>query len=451
MTQMLAVVEDVSYRAPYGLIEFVRRARGNQLALYPPEMFDRNLLHTRLLFLNSFLVGKPEYVERVLLGNHQNYVKSRFVRRLLGPTLGQGLVTSDGELWRRQRRIAAPAFHHKRIAGFVDTMAQVATTGVDSWEGKAMPFDVVPAMMALTVEVIARTMFSTDVRGEVERIRRLMDVFIGETKASLLDLFGLPEWLPRWQPRSLRRAIRELDEVVTAFIAPRRADNIDRGDLLSMLLHARDPQTGEGMSDTQLRDEIVTIFSAGHETTANALSWTWYLLARHPDVEAKLHDELRTVLGGRTPTAADLPSLRYTRMVFEESLRLYPPVHSISRMAVGEDWIGGVRVPPGSNITISPWIIHRNPKLWPDPERFDPERFAPEAVAARHRFAFLPFGGGPRICIGMQFAIAEAQVILATIAQRYRLRLDPAHEVVPVGYLTLRARDGIWFKLERRS
>lgn len=451
MTQLLPVVEDTNYKAPYGLIGLVRYARTNQLLLYPREMHHRNLLHARLLFLNSFVVGKPEYVEQVLLGNYQNYVKSRFVRRLLGPTLGQGLVTSDGALWRRQRRIAAPAFHHKRIAGFVGTMAQVAENGVNGWEHKTVPFDVVSAMMALTVEIIARTMFSTDVSGEIERIRRLMDIVIEQTKAGILDLFGFPEWIPSRQPKPLRDAVVELNAMVNGIIAPRRADNIDRGDLLSMLLQARDPETGEGMSDAQLRDEIVTIFSAGHETTANALSWTWYLLAKHPDVEAKLHDELRQVLNGRTPTAEDLPNLPYTRMVFEEALRLYPPVHSISRMAVAEDWMGGVRIPPRSNITISPWVIHHNPQLWPDPDRFDPERFRPEAIAARHRFAWLPFGGGPRICIGMQFAIAEAQVILATLAQRYRLRLEPTREVVPVGYLTLRARDGIWMRLERRG
>ena len=205
------------------------------------------------------------------------------------------------------------------------------------------------------------------------------------------------------------------------------------------------------MSDKQLRDEILTIFLAGHETTANALTWTWYLLARHPEAEARLHDELDRVLGGRPPCFADLAELKWTRMVLEEAMRLYPPAHTISRTALGEDRIGGVRVPRGASITISIYVTHRSPNIWPEPERFDPERFAPAAVAGRHRFAYLPFGGGPRICIGSSFAMAEAQVIIAAIAQRYRLRLAPGHVVEPIGLVTLRAKSGVWVTLEPRT
>jgi cytochrome P450 len=226
---------------------------------------------------------------------------------------------------------------------------------------------------------------------------------------------------------------------VASILDERRADGIDRGDLLSMLLAARDSETGSDMSDKQLRDEILTIFAAGHETTATALSWIWYLLAQHPEAEARLHHELDSVLGGRTPTYADLSRLTWTRMVIEEAMRLYPPVHTIARTALGEDRIGGVRVPAGAILTISIYVTHRNPTLWPQPERFEPERFAPAAVAQRHRFAYLPFGGGPRICIGNGFAMAEAQVIVATIAQRYRVRLAPGHVVQPIGLITLRA------------
>ena len=218
-----------------------------------------------------------------------------------------------------------------------------------------------------------------------------------------------------------------------------------------MLLAVRDPETGEGMSDKQLRDEILTIFLAGHETTANALTWTWYLFAQHPEAEAQLHHELDQVLGTRMPTFADLAELKWTRMVIEEAMRLYPPAHMIARTAIGEDRIGGVRIPAGALITISIYVTHRNPNLWAEPERFDPERFRPEAAAQRHRFAYLPFGGGPRICIGNGFALAEAQVIVAAIGQRYRVRLAPGATVEPIGLITLRPKNGIWVTLEPRK
>jgi len=269
-------------------------------------------------------------------------------------------------------------------------------------------------------------------------------------KPSITDLLGFPEWFPRRRPKGYQRAITEFEALVSRFLAERRAAGIERDDLLSMLLLARDPESGEGMSDKQLRDEILTIFLAGHETTANALSWTWYLLAQHPDAEARLHDELDRVLGGRMPNAGDVAELKWTRMVIEETMRLYPPAHTISRTAIEEDWIGSVRLPPGALITISIYMTHRNPNLWPHPERFDPERFAPAAVAQRHRFAYLPFGGGPRICIGNGFAITEAQVVLAAIAQRYRVRLASDHVVQPIGLITLRPKTGIWVTLERR-
>lgn len=446
----LTFVEDTYFPPQFGAIEFFRRVRTDQLALLPPEVFSRNLVHSRFLFLHSFLVNKPEYIEHVLLTNHANYVKSRFLRRMLGPLLGNGLLISEGRFWQRQRRIAAPAFHHKSIANFVATMADCTETMLQSWRAKTQPFDVTREMMALTLNIIARTMFSTDVSAEVETTRRLVDTVVA-VPPSMIDVLGLPEWLPRRQPKALRQAIVAFDSLVARLIAERRVDGGDRGDLLSMLLSARDPATGEHMSDKQLRDEILTILLAGHETTANALSWTWYLLAQHPDAEARLHEEVDRLLGGRIPTHVDLAALKWTRMVIEEAMRLYPPAHAVSRDAVGEDRIGGVRIPPGAVITISMWVTHRNPNLWRDPERFDPERFAPEAVARRHRFAYLPFGGGPRVCIGSSFALAEAQTVVAAVAQRYRLRLAPGHDVTPIGLITLRAKNGICVTLEPRA
>jgi cytochrome P450 len=432
-----------------GLIEFIRRVRTDQLSVLRPELYSEDLTYSRILFLHSFLVNKPEYIEHVLLTNHANYRKSHFLRHLLGPLLGEGLLTSEGDVWRRQRRIAAPAFHNRRIGAFIDTMAACTDQMLARWRGMEGPFDVSAAMMALTLDIISRTMFSADVGAEVEAIRRLTDIVVG-LRISLLDLFGFPEWIPRHQPRPYRAAIAAFEALVARLLAERRRRQDERGDLLAMLLAARDAETGEGMSDRQLRDEILTIFLAGHETTANALTWTWYLLARHGDAESRLHEEVDRVLGGRTPTFADLAELRWTRMVLEEAMRLYPPAHGISRSAIGGDRLGDVRVPPGAAISISIYMTHRNPKLWREPERFDPERFAPAAAAARHRFAYLPFGGGPRICIGNSFAMAEAQVILAKIAQQYRLRLAPGHCAEPIGLITLRPKHGLWMTLEPR-
>ncbi|MCW5732067.1 MAG: cytochrome P450 [Alphaproteobacteria bacterium] len=437
----------VAARRRGSLISFLRRVRTDQLLLYRPSIFTREIGYQRLFLQHAFLLNRPDYIEHVLLANHRNYSKSRYHRQILGPVLGNGLLTSEGDFWRRQRRIAAPAFHHRRIAGFVDSMAQAAGEMLVRWDGRDGPFEITREMMALTLVIIARTMFSSNVGADIAKVERAMTTMLELGKPSLIDLFGLPEWLPRPLPRGLRRAKRDLDEVIGRILAERRADPADRGDLLSMLLAARDEESGEGMSDRQLRDEIMTIFLAGHETTANALAWTWYLLARHPEVEARLHTEVDRVLGGRVPAFADLANLTYVRQVFEESMRLYPPAHTFNRMALGEDEIGGLRIPPGALITISPYVVHRNPALWPDPERFDPDRFAPEKAAGRPRYAYIPFGGGPRICIGNSFALFEAQVIIAMVAQRYRLALEPGHVVEPVGHITMRPKNGIMMRL----
>jgi cytochrome P450 len=436
---------------PLGTIEILRRTRVDPLSVLRPESFGLDIAETRLLFLRFVTLNRPDYIEHVLLNNHRNYRKSDIQRNAARQLIGNGLVTSDGALWQRQRRIMAPAFHRRRIAQFVAVMVERAAAMRESWAGRTEPFDITADMRGLTLDIITRTMFSTDISGEASIVRRLMDIVLAR-KPSLLDLLGLPAWLPRPEGRVHRQVVAAFDDMVARLLAERRREGAaDCGDLLAMLLAARDPETGESMSDRQLHDEIITIFIAGHETTATALSWTWYLLATHPEAEAALHAEIDRVLDGRLPGFADLAELKWTRMVVEEAMRLYPPAHTILRTAVGEDRIGEVRVPPGAIIVIRPYVTHRNPKLWPQPERFDPMRFSPEAVAQRHRFAYLPFGGGPRICIGNGFALVEAQIILATMAQRYRLRLAPGHAVQPIGLGTLRAKDGIWVTLEPRG
>ena len=255
---------------------------------------------------------------------------------------------------------------------------------------------------------------------------------------------------PRWRSHRTRSALARLDRTIYGFIAARRAAQALPVDLLSLLLAARDEETGEAMTDTQLRDEVLTFFAAGHETTALALTWTLYLLSRHPDIERTLHDEVDRVPGDGETTFADVEALSYTRMVIEEAMRLFPPVYSLSRTALADDEVGGHRIRAGSVVNISPYVTHRNPRLWRDPLRFDPERFTPDRVKERHRYAYLPFGGGPRICVGRGFAMAEACLVLATIARAYRLRVAPGHRVEAHGRITLRPRHGLRMTLERR-
>ena len=429
------------------------RIHWNSLAAWTDEAYREEFLTRHLLFRRVFVANSPEAARHVLLDRADNYVKSRIARRLLEP-LGQGLLTSEGALWRRQRHTFAPAFHPKRIEAFTPAMVQAAADMLSGWD--ALPagsvVDAAEAMAGLTLDIITRTMFSSDIRDRAAEVRASMVEYqrVGG-RPSLADLLGLPGWIPRVRARRERNATAALDDIIFDIVERRRREGGPADDLLGLLLVAHDEESGEGMSDAQLRDEIATIFTAGHETTANALTWTWYLLALHPQAEARLDAELGAVLGGRLPENADLPRLRYTRMVLEESMRLYPPAHTLSREAIADDEIIGRRIPAGSAVLVSPWLLHRHEKLWERPEVFDPERFAPERAAARPRYAYLPFGGGPRICIGAGFAMQEATLILATVAQRYRLRLAPGRRVEPMGLITLRPRGGLPMTLERRD
>jgi cytochrome P450 len=323
---------------------------------------------------------------------------------------------------------------------------------LDAWApraGTGVPFDVAAEMSRLTLRVVGKTLFSMDLTGDAAEVGRGLVVALGFLGRRAMGFLPPPVWVPT--PASVRflRARRALDRVVYHIIQTRRRTGEDAGDFLGMLLAARDADTGEGMSDQQLRDEVMTFVLAGHETTAVALAWTWYLLARHPDADARLRAEVAAVLGGRAPTVEDLPALRYTRMVLEETMRLYPPVWGLGRQAIAADSIGGYPIRAGAPVSMSPYVTHRHPAVWDDPERFDPERFTPERVAARPRFAYLPFSGGPRLCIGNEFALMEATLVLALVAQRYRLVLAPERRVVPQVTLTLRPRGGLPMTLER--
>jgi cytochrome P450 len=401
---------------------------------------------------HGFLVSDPAAVKHVLQDNARNYHKSPLYSRLRD-SLGNGLLTSEDSFWLRQRRLAQPAFHRQRLIAMADAMVICTEQMLERWAHTAsagQSIDVVDEMMGLTQAIIVRTMFSTDLGATADIVNRTWPIInrrIGETFWST----KLETTLPLPANRRFARALRELDTVVYRIIRTRRESRRDQSDLLSMLLSARDEDTGVGMTDRQLRDEVMTMLLAGHETTSLALSWTYYLLSRHPEAERSVTDEVDRVIGDRRPEFGHVDQLSCTRRVIEESLRLYPPAWGFSRLALGDDQIGGYRVPKGSIVFVIPFVVHRRPKLWPDPERFDPDRFAPERESARPRFAYIPFGGGPRGCIGNQFAMLEAQLIVASIAQRYRVELVPGQDIRPEPLITLRPTPGVRARLRKRS
>jgi cytochrome P450 len=398
----------------------------------------------------AYQLTHPRDIEHVLQTNQQNYRKGKLYAEGKS-SMGNGLLLSEGDFWRRQRRLAQPAFHRPRIAGFVKIMADSTEAMLDQWqeyERNERSFDVVSEMKQLALRIVGRALFSTELDGDVKIIGRTMEIGRAHFMRRMYQVVRLPVSVPTRRNRLYLQAIREAEAIIYRIIAEhRRQSETTQHDLLSMLMEARDEETGESMSDRQLRDEALTIMTAGHETTAVALSWTWYLLSQHEEAERKLHAELSSVLGGRTPTFEDLPSLRYTLMIIEEALRLYPPAWVIGRTAIDDDEVSGYRVEKGSEVLLSPYLTHHHPDFWEEPERFIPERFAPDKSATRMRFAYYPFGGGSRLCIGNNFALIEAQIVLATIAQKYRLRLSDGCTVEHEASFTLHPRKNIMMSL----
>jgi cytochrome P450 len=388
-----------------------------------------------------YQLNRVEHVRRVLQ-NPRIYGKQTVSYRRLRLLLGLGLLTSDGDFWLRQRRIAQPAFHKDRIAGFGAAMARAATALADRWQtlaerGEAI--DLGAEMTRVTLSIVCETLLGGDVGDAGERVSRSFTVLNEITSDRLNQLMPLPLWVPTAPNRHYRAALAELDQTVYEIIARRRASDEETHDLLSMLMRARDVETGAAMTDRQLRDEVTTILLAGHETTAVALTWAFYLLSQNPDAERRLHQELAEVLDGREPALADLDRLPWTRQVIDETLRLYPPVWGMDRSVHADDELDGYHVRRGISVLISPWVMHRSPSLWSEPEAFRPERFAPGETEVP-RYAYFPFLGGPRQCIGSGFAMMEAQLLLATLAQRWRLELSPGARVEPLPLLTLRPK-----------
>lgn len=397
----------------------------------------------------SYLVCRPEHVKHVLLDNYKNYWKGIAVGRLKIVT-GEGLFLSEGEFWRRQRRLAQPAFHHQRIEGFANLMTDSIAAMLERWRpvaARGEPIDMAAEMTPLTMSIVGRAMVGRDFFAESDELVRAGHVANQFMNDRLTQYLPTPLWVPTRKNRAFRRALGLTKALICRTIEERRRAPCAGNDLLGMFLAARDPETGESMSDRQLRDELFTILGAGQETTAVLLSWSWWLLARHPEVEARLRHEVETVLDGRVPTAEDAPALPYTRMVLQEALRLYPPVWAIPRQAIADDEIGGYRIRAGAPVTLSPYLTHRHPEVWCDPDTFNPENFTPEAVEGRPRFSYFPFGGGPRICIGLEFALLEAQLTLAMVCQRYRFRPVPGGSVEPSVRITLRPGGGVWMTL----
>ncbi len=404
------------------------------------------------------LIRHPDHIYTVTVKHADKYHKDNTYKhptKGLAKFLGTGLLVSDGEFWKRQRKLMAPAFHHKRIANYADTMVELTQQRIDEWHaairangGSPTRIDVDEAMMRATLDIVAKTLFTFDVQNDAAKVATVMNA-IQEFSADMVGQM-LPEWIPL--PRRAReaQAVRDLDSIVYRAINQHKTLREDNGDLLYMLLNARD-EDGTGMSDKQIRDEVVTLFLAGHETTANTLNWTWVLLAQHPEVEAKLHEELDTVLAGHAPTMDDLKNLPYTARVIKESMRLYPPAFGFSRVAIEDTTIGDYDIPKGTVIMVLDWATHRDPRWYPDPLAFKPERWTPEFEESLPKMAYLPFGGGPRVCIGSAFAQMEAQILLAMLASQFKLRLEPGQIVKPDPLLTLRPKGGLPMLVEARA
>lgn len=413
-----------------------------------------DLVRFRLGTRSCYLLSHPDLAEEALLHRPDDFGKIYDPGKPtgLGLVLGNGLLTSEGSLWKKNRRLIQPVFQRQRVTTMAREIATVGKELLQRWDAEDRPqsMDVAVEMMKATLDVITRTMFSTSLLHEVGRLAPALDTLLRYAFQSFHNPLRLPLWVPTPGNRSFQEAKTLVDRLIYGLISERRHSGNRHGDLLDHLLHAVDEETGSGLSDEQLRDELLTIAAAGHETTANALSWTWYLLAHHRDVRAKLYGELAEVLQDRAPTVEDVPRLRYTRSIFEEALRLYPPAPALQRKSLHDTSLGGCPIKGGSLVIISLWNIHRHVDFWTEPEAFRPERFMRGADATGHRLAWMPFGAGHRTCIGNHFAMIEGPLLLALIAQRYELDLAPGYDVEPEVAVTVRPKYGLKMMVRKR-
>ncbi|MDZ4764193.1 MAG: cytochrome P450 [Chloroflexota bacterium] len=416
----------------FGNIAFARRFSRDPISAFRElARYDSDLLHYQLGPFNTYMPKHPDLIHEILVTKAKSFHKWERQKQVFGKFNGNGLVNSDGDFWRRQRKLVQPAFHHKRIRTYAEIMVEYTGRHMATWRTGA-PLNIEAALSALTRDIVTKTLFDADVSDESQRLSEIIALIQVMAFRQFGELLALPEWLPTPNKRRERAALADLDTIVHGLIRERRASGIDKGDLLSMLLLA--VEDGEGMTDQQARNEITTLFIAGHETTSTALAWVVYLVAAHPAVEAKLLAEV-DALGGRAPTFDDLPRLKYTEWVIKESMRLYPPTYFFPREVVEPVEIGGHMLPKGALIQISPYMLHHDPRFWEQSETFMPERFAPDRIASVPDYAYFPFGAGPRVCIGNAFAMMEMQLIVATIMAQMRLPLTPGHakpELLPL-------------------
>lgn len=398
--------------------------------------------------IDAILLNHPEHAREVLVTGHRAFMKGQGLQEAKR-VLGEGLLTSESDVHRRQRRLIQPVFHHARIAGYGAVMAEEADRLTERWrDGDVL--DVHEEMTRLTLAIVGKTLFDTDVEErEAERVGTSLTLALEMFERTTLPFHGLIERVPLPSNRRFERAREDLDAVVYGLIREHRARG-DRGDLLSLLLSARNEAGGGGMSDEQVRDEAMTIFLAGHETTANALTWTWYLLSRHPEEERRLHQEVDAGLDGGLPGLPDLERLPLTERILAEALRLYPPAWILGRRALEDHDVGGITIPGGTLALVAPYLLHHDPRWFPDPTRFDPDRWHEGDRPDRPRLAYLPFGAGPRVCIGESFAWMEGRLVLAAVARRWRLELVPGHAVELLPRVTLRPRHGMRMRVHRR-
>ncbi len=411
-------------------VKLLERTQSNH-----PDIVSSSLGERELISIN-----KPEYVQEVLVEQAEKFHKSEPFKYFTRPLLGNGLLISEDDFHKRQRKLVAPAFIHRRIKEYADVMTDHTLRAMNSWKNGQI-VDISSEMLRITLGITGKTLFGSDVSDEADEVKKHL-LYLNHYAEEQLRL---PIHIPySWKtPRNnrVRRSIAALDAIIYSMIAERRASQSDNGDLLSILLLARDEDDGSGMDDKQVRDEAMTIFLAGHETTANATSWMWYLLAKHPDIFKKLHDEAAAL--GHTPTLEDLPRLPYALQVFKEALRLYPPAYMIVRTAAEELFIDGYKIKKGGIIMISPHLLHRKPEYFPDPEAFDPDQFSPEREKTIPKYAYLPFGAGPRVCIGNQFALIEGHLIAATIAQKFYFELLSDAPIEREALITMRPKGGV--------
>ena len=398
----------------------------------------------RLVNREAWLLSSPDAVDRVLVSNQRNYVKHTFFWRKVDAIFGRGLLTNEGEGWRRQRRLVQPAFHHDRVAEYARVMVDYAVDRIDGWED-GEERDVRHEMTSITFKVVAKTLFDSEVAGDVAEIGAAFDTGIEEIARRIRRPVLLPDWLPTKGNRRYRRAVDRMNRLVYRIIAEHQGGQ-DRGDLLSALIRARDEE-GRPMSEEQLRDETITMLLAGHETTALALTWTWYLVSQHPDVAERLESEADAL--GRAPGVEDLPRLPFTERVVKEAMRLYPPAYSFGREALADDEILGWPVAAGTTLFVFPWVLHRDARFFPEPLAFNPDRWTADFERGLPRLAYLPFGAGPRMCVGREFARMELALIVAAIAQRFRIEWRAEHPV-PMASITLRPTGGLRAVVRRR-